>query len=246
VLLLAFVGTVLLAKKLFQCQEVIRLRAILMVVVLPLAIQIYSILFELDHFPRHMVPLIPWMAMTSAWSLAKLADLLKSRGLRPAIAVVPVFLYLGFFVYDGERVFFHEPRNEAARWLQKNVTPGTEVAWTGHNWIREYRHVDFPEIRPPFLVVEMHTANHYVSGMGWKNSFPGDYRRIFASRSQARINELQSIFKATSEYREVARFSEGYFMPEYTLADRLIGNRSRNYVAEIVIFQKGTMARPAS
>jgi hypothetical protein len=79
--------------------------------------------------------------------------------------------------------------------------------------------------------------------MSLRNSYPTDHKKIFASRSSGRIKQLQSIFRGTSEYREAARFVEGYFMPEYRFADALIGNRSRNYVAEIVIFVKGDQAQ---
>ena len=49
---------------------------------------------------------------------------------------------------------------------------------------------------------------------------------------------MQALFQGSSEYREVARFGEGYFMPEYVLVDWLIGNRSRNYLSEIAIFRR--------
>jgi len=78
--------------------------------------------------------------------------------------------------------------------------------------------------------------------MGWRDSYPRDYRKIFMAQSQAQIDQLQSLFRGTSEYRERARFREGYFMPEYTVVDRLIGNRARNYVAEVVIFARATEA----
>ncbi len=54
------------------------------------------------------------------------------------------------------------------------------------------------------------------------------------------MDAIQALFKGTTEYREVARFNEGYFMPEYRISDYVIGNRSRNYVAEVVIFMKDT------
>jgi hypothetical protein len=74
--------------------------------------------------------------------------------------------------------------------------------------------------------------------MGLKNSYPKDYRFVFDCPSQESLNINQSLFKGTSEYKEVARFKEGYFMPEYLLVNKLIGDRSRNYVTEIVIFKK--------
>jgi hypothetical protein len=74
--------------------------------------------------------------------------------------------------------------------------------------------------------------------MGLKNSYPTDLRYIFDGESSDVVDAFQSLFKGTSEYQEVARFKEGYFMPEYVLVNRLVGDRSRNYVTEIVIFKK--------
>lgn len=239
VAVLCIVGSYVLVRKLFGFSDHARRRAIWIVIVLPLLINIALVVFKLDHFPRHMVPFIPWISVAAAWSLVAVGNRLRSIGWNPALVVIPLFAYLALFVYDGERVFLNEPRNRAARWLQENVVPGTAISWFGKDWMKDYEHVEFPNLgRPPVVVIEMHHANHYLSGMGWKNSFPEDYRFIFASRSQAWVEARQSLFRGTSEYKEVARFSEGYFMPEYVLTDRLIGNRSRNYVAEIVIFRK--------
>ena len=239
VAVLCIVGSYFLVRKLFGLSDHARRRAIWIVIALPLLINIAFVIFKLDHFPRHMVPFIPWISVVAAWSLVAAGNRLRSLGWHPALVVIPLFAYLAFFVYDGERVFLNEPRNRAARWLQENVVPGTAISWFGKDWMKDYEHVEFPNLgRPPVVVIEMHHANHYLSGMSWKNSFPEDYRFIFASRSQAWVEARQSLFRGTSEYKEVARFSEGYFMPEYVLTDRLIGNRSRNYVAEIVIFAK--------
>lgn len=239
VAVLCIVGSYFLVRKLFGLSDNARRRAIWIVIVLPLLINIAFVVFKLDHFPRHIVPFIPWISVAAAWSLVVVGNKLRSIGWHPALVVIPLFAYLAFFVYDGERVFLNEPRNRAARWLQENVVPGTAISWLGKDWMKDYEHVEFPNLgRPPVVVIEMHHANHYLSGMGWKNSFPEDYKFIFASRSQAWVEARQSLFRGTSEYKEVARFSEGYFMPEYVLTDRLIGNRSRNYVAEIVIFAK--------
>jgi hypothetical protein len=239
VLLMALVGTFFLVRDLVRLKGDPQFMAISLVMVLPALVQAYLILFKMDHFPRHLIGLVPWIAMAAAWGLSEVGRALEQRGISPAVAVVPVVAWLALFVYDGERVFIQEPRNQAARWLQQNVSPDTPISWWKHDWIANYRHVDFPEEgRPPVVVVEMHTANHFLSGVGLKNTFPRDYRRVFASRSQSRLDAIQALFKGTSEYKEVARFSEGYFMPEFILAERWIGDRSRNYVTEIVIFRR--------
>jgi hypothetical protein len=177
--------------------------------------------------------------MLAAWSLVRISDKLAAKRLRPAWITVPFFVYLGLFLFDGERVFLMEPRNEAARWIQQNIQPATSISWDYHGWLEGYRHVAFPERgRPDVVVIEMHRANHYLSGLGWKNSYPRDFQYIFDSRSQARVDALQSLFRGTGGYTEVARFREGYFMPDIVWVDKLIGNRSRNYVAEVVIFRR--------
>ncbi len=98
--------------------------------------------------------------------------------------------------------------------------------------------IGFPETRPDVLVMEMLNANHYLSGLGLRNSYPRDYRRIFDSPSQEWIDARQALFKGETEYETVARFEEGYLMPEYRITDAILGNRSRNYVSEVVIMRK--------
>jgi hypothetical protein len=92
--------------------------------------------------------------------------------------------------------------------------------------------------KPDFILIDMIEANHYLSGMGLKNSYPHDYHTIYGGQSQQRVDALQGLFLGKSDYFEVNRFAEGYFMPEFTLIDNLLGNRSRNYLTEVVIFKK--------
>ena len=49
------------------------------VIVLPLLVHLLLVLFKLDHFPRHLVPFIPWLAMAGAWAILRLADFLQAR-----------------------------------------------------------------------------------------------------------------------------------------------------------------------
>lgn len=239
ILLFAFSGFYFLGKKFFIKKKSARFWPIILIVILPLAINILLVACKLDHFPRHLITFIPWIAISAAYSLVKLSDKMKTTRFKYGLLIIPLFAYLGLFVYDGEKAFIQEPRNEAARWILQNVTPGTPIYWRTPDKLKDYPYVHFPEYgRPPVLVIQMDRANHYLSGMGLKNSYPKDYRRIFDSESQARIEDLQAVIRGKTEYKEVIRFKEGYFMPEYILTDTLIGNRSRNYVAEIVIFER--------
>jgi hypothetical protein len=239
VVLLAVPGIVILTRKFFRDFPAHRRLPVLIIVVLPLLIHLYFVVFKLDHFARHIIPFIPWVAMAAAVSLLRMADFLRARGLHPAFLYVVFFAYLALFVYDGERIFLKEPRNEAGRWLQENIPQGTKIYWRTHAEFPGYRALTFPmEGRPPVLLMEMYRVNPVLSGMSWRNTFPRDYRYIFEARSQKYVDDFQSVFKGESEYRQVARFQEGYFMPEFVWVDRLIGNRSRNYVTEIVIFTR--------
>ncbi|MDZ4797169.1 MAG: phospholipid carrier-dependent glycosyltransferase [Bryobacteraceae bacterium] len=241
VTLLGVAGAAWLACRLFAPSSRKRLVPALLLTVVPLLVNLWVTVFKTDHFPRHLIPFIPWVCLAAAWALTRCADWLAAKGIPRAVPVTIVFVYLGLFVYDGERVFLNEPRNDAARWLARNLAPGTALWWRGHS-LHAFPNVNFPEKgRPQVIAIEMHSANHYLSDLGWKNTFPRDYRRIFgAGGSQEKVDQLQSLFQGKSEYRETVRFPEGYFMPEYVITDRLIGNRSRNYVAEITIFFKGS------
>lgn len=239
------IGSVSLAVRLVRLRDTVLKRRILIVIALPLVLHLVLILFKLDHFPRHLTLFIPWIAMSGAWALKMCMDYLYNRMRIPRPAVLAVFFaYLAVFVYDGEKGYIQEPRNGAARWVLQNIDKGSTVWWYYHS-LPGYKSAVFPDVRPDVIVEEMHHANHYLSGMGLRNSLPKDYRNIFDSRSQQQVDAFQSLFTGETEYREAARYSENYFMPEYTLTDRLIGNRSRNYLAEVVVFVK-TSGEPDS
>jgi len=232
-------GGVLLLARYARLKDKARRMRLGVVVLLPLLVQLLLVLFKLDHFPRHLVSFIPWLAMSGAWAIARLADKLHAQsGLPWPVLPLLALAWQALFVYDGEKGFIDEPRNRAAEWVYGNISRGSTYWWYYHS-LPGYEGVNFPVERPDVLVEEMHHANHYLSGMGLRDSMPRDYRNIFDSGSQQEVDAFQGLFTGQSGYREVARFGENYFMPEYTLTDRLIGNRSRNYLAEVVIFVKG-------
>ena len=243
ILILSLVGGFALARRYFRMGDRRRFWAIGVAVLLPLALYALSVLVTLDHFLRHLIPFIPWIALTAGWMLAWLTRWLEGRlaGKRLAgvLIVGAVFVYLLVFVIDGERVFIAEPRNRAAAWINQNAPLGGTFHWRMHRVLPGYQSVDDPVANSPdWLVMEMHHANQLLSGYGWKNSYPRDYRAVFDGLSQENLDWTQALFQGQGGYQEVARFQEGYFMPEFVLVDRLLGDRSRNYVTEVVIFKK--------
>jgi len=236
VFIAALVAIPILVMKVVKSKDGHQKIRIILVVVLPLVLHLLLVLFVLDPFPRHLIPFIPMLILCAAWGINKLAIHVAREFNTPLYLIVaPLFIYLAFFVYDGEKGFISEPRNMAAAWLDNNLEKGSSVWWYYH-MPKGYSRARFPKEKPEVIIEEMHHANHYLSGMGLRNSLPRDYRRIFDSHSQDYIDGFQSLFTNQSDYKEVVRFSENYFMPEYVLTDRLIGNRSRNYLAEIVVF----------
>lgn len=234
VVVMAAIGMVALARGV-RSRSRPRLWAIGLSLWLPTLVAIYFIVFTLDPFPRHLLSLLPAIVLPAAFGLSAAVERLRAgRTVVPAV----VLGWQALFVFDGERVFLDEPRNDAARWVQAHLRPGGEYWW----WMRDlpgYTHKYFDEWnRPPVLLVDMHYANHYLTGVGWRNSFPRAARNVFMMESQSRLELLQALFRGETEYREVARFREGYFMPEYVLTNRLLGDRSRSYVTEIRVFRR--------
>jgi hypothetical protein len=239
ILLLGIVGGISLVKKVFSPLNRPRFWTIFIVILLPIIIEFLFVLIMRKHFLRHLVPFVPWIAMAAAWSLVQIVDGLRKRNMHPAWIIVPVFLYLALFVFDGERVFIQDPRNQAAEWIYQNIPEGKTYVWRVHPNLTGYKSRNFPSDQNPEVVVqEMQYANHMLSGLGWKNSYPRDYRHIFDSDSQRNVDAIQSLFNGTAGYKEAARFNVGYFMPEYVLVDALLGDRTRNYVSDIVIFRR--------
>jgi hypothetical protein len=56
------------------------------------------------------------------------------------------------------------------------------------------------------------------------------------------VAAIQSLFRGTSDYTMVARFPERYVMPEYRFTMALLGDRSRNFITEIVVFRRRVTA----
>jgi 4-amino-4-deoxy-L-arabinose transferase-like glycosyltransferase len=80
---------------------------ILIVIILPFLLNIYFIVFEFDHFPRHLIPLIPWISIVTAWGIIKLSEKLKLTGKRAYLLILPLLCYLAIFVYDGEKDYMN-------------------------------------------------------------------------------------------------------------------------------------------
>jgi len=237
-LLFGLAGTVIALRRLGAGWSDRRVLTTAAVLGLPLLVHAWHVTFSLDLFPRHIVVFIPFAALAAGFALVRTADALAVRRFRPALLTVPVFAWMALFVFDGERPYIAEPRNEAYRWLEANVPEGTHIWWYYHN-LQTWPQQRFPrDGRPPYLVEEMMQANHILSGVGMRDSYPRDYHHVFDVLSQQEVDEVQAVFRGQSEYREVARFREGYFMPEYRWSDRLLGNRSRNYITELVIFER--------
>lgn len=235
----AVVGTAMALRRLTGSRDK-RLLGIVAVLGLPLLVHAWHVTFSLDLFPRHLVVFIPFAALTAGYALVRALEALRSRGIRPALLTVPVFAWLALFVFDGERGFVSDTRNDAYRWLDANVAEGTNIWWYYHD-LGRYPQMRFPrDGRAPYLVFEMMQANHILSGVGLRDSYPRDFRNVFDVSSQEEVDAVQAVFRGDSEYREVARFREGYFMPEYLWSDRWLGNRSRNYLTEIVVFKRDT------
>ena len=206
---------------------------------LPLAIATYLVLFRIDPFPRHLLTLFPWVVLFAGAGFASAQEWIRRRGVPAAVMPVVATAWMALLVFDGERNFITEPRNRAASWLLANLPPGSTTYWPDHPFTTTYKHTVYPRGESPdVIVMEMMFANHFLSGPLWRNSMPSDHRRIFGGQSPERVQRMQALFRGGSGYKEVARFGEGYFMPELTVPLRLVGDRSRSYLTEIVIFRR--------
>lgn len=246
-LALSLAGAAVILRRAWMDRAEPRARWGLLIFGLVPAINLMFIIFMLDHFPRHWVPLVPWAALAGALALVRLEGWLRiPRTLAPFVGV-PVFLWMLALVVDGERGFLNDPRNSALGWLREAAPAGSTVYWSRHRAPTGYKDVRWQdEGNPDYLVIEMYDANNYLSGVDWRDSYPADPRGVFDVESPERLAAFQALFRGQLPYREVARFREGYVMPEHRLALRLVGDRARSYVTEVVVFRKDRHAGPPS
>jgi Dolichyl-phosphate-mannose-protein mannosyltransferase len=244
VLVLAALGLGALLRVAFSPASAGRRLAVGVLVLLPAAIQAFTMLRGLDPFPRHLLPFFPWLIILAAAALKLLLDQLGPRRGLAAAGLVFVFGLQAALVVDGERDYVTEPRNDAMRWIDDpaNVPKGASVTWPSFEKELSARGFDptktVDKDKPDFIVAELYSWNHFLSGTGLRESYPKDWRTVFDALSQERLEAYQNVFRGAAGYREVARFDEGYFMPALKLPDRALGNRSRNYLTGIVIFRK--------
>lgn len=160
--------------------------------------------FKLDYFPRHLVPLVPCIGLvrlgpsSNCWTGWPVGTFIRRSCSYHSLRILPLCV-------DGERSFLKDPRAAAAGWILANVPPGESLWWDRKRGFEDYEHAGFPDERTPsVLVIEMLDANHYLSGIGRRDSYPSDYRSIFDSLSQQRIDTLQAVFRGESEFVEAA------------------------------------------
>ena len=244
-LLLGAAGTYGLVRRLWKAPADRRRHALVIFGSVPLVALLFALVM-LDPFVRHLLVLIPWAALAGGWALARWTAALERRGRSPALVLAPVFAWMALFVIDGERFFLFEPRNDALRWVRTHVAPGTSLNWMGRRTPEGYRSVRWlVEGQPDVLVFEMYEANQSLSGVNWKNAYPSDPRRVYDGRTAERVAAIQALFQGTSDYAMIARFPERYLMPEYRVAMALLGDRSRSYITEVVVFaRRGTALAP--
>jgi hypothetical protein len=244
VLVLAAIGLGALLRAAFFPAASERRLPVALLVLLPSAIQAFAMLRGLDPFPRHLLPFFPWLIILAAAAMKLLLDWFGPRRGLAAAGLALVFGLQAALVIDGERNYVTEPRNDAMRWIDDpaNVPRGASVNWPSFEKELAARGFDptktVDDNEPDFIVAELYSWNHFLSGAGLRESYPKDWRTVFDALSQKRLEARQNVFRGSSGYREVARFDEGYFMPALKLPEKVLGNRSRNYLTGIVIFRK--------
>ncbi len=245
-LVLALIGSAGIVRRAVRHRDRSRVAVGMLLFAFPPALLLLFIVFKVDHFPRHFVPLIAWAALAGGWALMRALDAMRTRRLAPAVLLAPVFVWMLAFLVDTERLFIFEPRNAALRWVQANVAKGSTMYWSRHAAPDGYVKLRWQDKgNPDILVIEMYDANNFISGIDWKDSYPSNPREVYDVETPERLAAFQSLFRGTSTYQEVQRFSEGYFMPERWLSMRLVGDRAARYVTGLVVFRRTGAAATA-
>jgi len=126
--------------------------------------------------------------------------------------------------------------------LRASLPQGATVHWPAYEKeLAEdgFSPAAFPaEEVPDVIVAESWRTNHWLSGTGPRDSRPKDYRRVFDGMSAAHLEAWQALYDDPARFSKKVgrRFDVDRPLPEDRMADALLGDRSRTYVGDVLIF----------
>lgn len=203
-------------------------------IAIPAVLHIACALPKLAPFPRHLLPLLPALALLFGAAAVRS----KIHGITAMIAVG----YLAFATLATERRFDDDPRSHVRAHLRASLPQGATVHWPAYEKeLAEdgFSPAAFPaEKVPDVIVAESWRTNHWLSGTGPRDSRPKDYRRVFDGMSAAHLEAWQALYDDPARFSKKVgrRFDVDRPLPEDRMADALLGDRSRTYVGDVLIF----------
>lgn len=214
-------------------------RDIFFILLLPLIVHFISICFIAYPGGRHILPVIPFMAVTAAYgfmSIAKHKVFSRRRGV--------VFLISGFIVYQlifvcsSEYNFWFDTRPQAHQWIKENIPKDETIAVFVYTYMpsleRDYRVVDL--FHAKYVVIHEAYYKRYIRNiLNPKTDYP-PWEEVFHP-DPIGFKFCQELFKGKLPYKLVKRFDTTNLTPEMILFKNFYGTPVEDGPGDILIYK---------
>ena len=195
------------------------------IVILPLLLYFVSVCFLDIPFSRHILPLIPSLALLSGYCLIEIQRSKTFRKNKIFIALLAIILiYQLIYSVSTEYYFVFDTREAAYRWIKNNVPPGEEIATT--------RYVNMPSLKTdyvlsnnlqsPYIILhETYYFRYLRSELNPLKKYP-HWDEIHHGHYKDYLN-IQQLLKGESNYRLLKKFDVKCVTPELLIYKIFLG-----------------------
>ena len=225
IFLLALYGIFRFLNKKIDFRDIVK-NDVFYIVILPLMCYTISICFCGTSFSRHLLPIIPFLTIMSAFGLMEVRKLktVSSRKTKFRNIVLLIFVYQLVYVVSTEYYFMFDTRETAYRWVENNIPEGKKITVTPYVRMpllgKKYNVSDNFDSR--FLILHEAYFYRYIRSElnpfkqypDWDEIYHGDFNHFIA---------IQKLFKGQLNYKLLKKFEVKCYMPEMYFYKKFLG-----------------------
>jgi len=179
-------------------------------------------------FPRHILPVLPLLALAAGWGWEKHVDPVLARWspVRRYAVLAALAVYQGLYVWSINEPYVRDTRHQMARYVAANVDPESRVYVDWYStfykgWGGMFKPTRYPHRAKYALIHEGYYWRYLRSSVNPSRAYP---RREQTYNWRVDGPFIHSLFlQEDTPFRELKRFRPQYLTPELQLYHRVFG-----------------------